>query len=73
MTEVALTPAQMDMTFKKLVLTPKNLGQGITPKFQSRNQALLGGFSLIKRLNFVWFSVKQYKPHTEKILIYIGL
>ena len=29
MTDVALTPAEMDLTLKKLGLTPKNWGQGV--------------------------------------------
>ena len=42
MTEVALNPAEMDLTLKKLGLTPKKLGSrgSMTPKFQSLNRAL---------------------------------
>ena len=43
MTYVALTPAEIDLTLKKLSLTPpKKIGVkgSMTPKFQSLNRAL---------------------------------
>ena len=41
MNNVALTPAEIDLTLQKLDLTPKNWGQGFNdPKFQSLNRAL---------------------------------
>ena len=42
MTDLALTPTEMDLTLKKLGLTPQiHWGQGVNdPKFQSLNRAL---------------------------------
>ena len=42
MTDVALTPAEMDLTLKKLGLTPQKIWVkgSMTPKFQSLNRAL---------------------------------
>ena len=39
MTDIALTPAEMDLTLKKLGLIPKKIGVkgSMTPKFQSLN------------------------------------